>query len=140
MKTKRNILPILVLLVFTLSSFIIKEKKTVVDSNNYYIYFYFHDKNDDKTIYISEAIHYEGNDKCGKDYNWSTEVKKIFMTYVEANYNDVSPYTIYTIPSNASYYYLSSKQEASEALNKWIVEEKRKGNSIVKTSFNHNCN
>jgi hypothetical protein len=139
MKTKRNLLPILALFVITLSSFITKEKKTSVDYNNFYIYLYFHDKNDDKVIYISEAMHYEGYDNCGKSYDWKAKAEKAFRAYVVANYNNVNPHYTYMIGSTTGYY-LSSKQEASEALNEWILEEKGKGNSISKTLFNFYCN
>lgn len=139
MKTKRTLLPFLALLVITLSSFISKEKKATVDSNNFYIYVYFHDKNDDNTIYVSDAIHYEGYEKCGKSYDWRPKAEKAFKAYVEANYNNVNPDYTYMIGSTTGYY-LSSKREANEALNKWMSEEKNKGNSITKTAFNYYCN
>lgn len=121
------------------SAFIAKEKKVPVDYNDFYIYVYFSDKNDDnKTIYVSDAIHYEGQEKCSQSYNWKPKVEKAFKAYIEANYNNVNPNYTYMIGSTTGYY-LSSNQEANEALNEWISKEKGRGNSITKTSFNYYC-
>lgn len=139
MKTKRIFLPFLTLLVITLSSFITNEKKVTADYNNFYIYVYFHDKNDDKTIYVSEAIHFEGENNCGKSYDWRPKVERAFRTYIEAKYSNVSPDYTYLIGSTSGNY-LSSKQEAYDALNKFISQEKNRGNSITKTPFNYSCN
>lgn len=137
---KKTVMLTAVILTIVLNSaFITKEKKSVTDYNNFYIYVYFSDKNDDnKTIYVSDAIHYEGQEKCSQSYNWKPKVEKAFKAYVEANYSNVNPNYTYMIGSTTGYY-LSSKQEANTELNKWISKEKERGNSITKTSFNYYC-
>lgn len=118
------------------SAFIAKEKKASADYKDFYIYVYFHDKNDYKTIYVSDAIHYEGEENCSQTYNWKPKVERAFRAYVESNYNATHDYT-YMIGSTTGNYL--SRQEASTALNEFIAEQNGKGNSVTHTSFNYYC-
>lgn len=139
MKTTKTFLPFLALLVIAFSSFTSKE---IAKANNkdFYIYLYCHDKKDYKTIYISEAIHFVGEDQCGQSYDWSPKVERAFVDHIKANYDNATPDFVYTLGSTVGSYMITSRQDASNKLNELISKEKQSGSNFTKTLFNYSCN
>ena len=140
MKTTKTFLPLLALLMIAFSSFKSKEKTTATNNKDFYIYFYCHDKKDYKTIYISEAIHFVGEDQCGQSYDWSPKVERAFVDHIKANFDNATPDYVYTLGSTFGSYMLTSRQDASNKLNEFIAKEKSSGSTFTKTTFNYSCN
>jgi hypothetical protein len=149
MKTKANILQktiaVMVLFVLFVSSTAFKDKaKIIAQDQGYYFFLEFQPGSSSdysNTRYISSIIYYEGYDGCGNDYDFKPKVQKAFENYIKANYNEsyVRHNRTFDKKTNSTDK-IKTTQQAKDVINKYVADEKAKGNTVVQTAFTYSCN
>lgn len=149
MKTKSHFLMKIItitlgaFLLLTTTAFVDKDKEIITEGLDYYFFLeYTPGSTSDysKTRYISSFIYYSGYDDCGNDYDFTPKAKRAFENHIKANYGE--SYVQHTRTHNQKLYStdkIKSTQQAREVLDKYLADQKGKGNDVVQTTFSYSC-
>lgn len=150
MKTKSHFLPKIItitlgaFLFLTSTAFVDNEKEINTEGLDYYFFLeYTPGSTSDysKTRYISSFIYYSGYGDCGNSYDFEPKAKKAFENYIKANHNEsyVKHTMTYSQKLNSTDK-IKSTQQAREVLDKYLADQKSKGNQVIQTNFSYSCN
>lgn len=114
------------------------------DENTYYIFYVPAVYTKNNTAYISEPCYYTNYNKCRNGYDFTSEARRLFSTYLKANYNDIFPngtQNMITIQfkQHSTTVYLKSKKDAYDRITALKAEILSKNSKIILTNFMHNC-
>lgn len=139
------ILSILACTILVSFSFITPNKNVTKNTDDLAYYFFLEftpgsTSDYSKTRYISNFIYYAGYDDCGNSYDFEPKAKRAFEDYIKANHNEsyVRPTMTYSKKLNSTDK-IKTNQQAREVLDKYLGDEKGKGNQVVQTNFSYTC-
>lgn len=129
-----------------LSSAFISNSKSEVKTSDDLAYYFFLEytpgstSDYSKTRYISSFIYYSGYDDCGNDYDFKPKAQRAFENHIKANYDE--SYVRHTLTYSQklnSTDKIKTNQQAREVLNKYLADQKSKGNQVIQTNFTYSC-
>ncbi|TVZ59287.1 hypothetical protein NA63_1815 [Flavobacteriaceae bacterium MAR_2010_105] len=143
---KKGISLLMIALTFVVSTAFISKNKNEVKTFDDLAYYFFLEytpgstSDYSKTRYISSFIYYTGYDDCGNSYDFEPKAKRAFENYIKANYDE--SYVKHTMTYNKklnSTDKIKSTQQAREVLDKYLTDQKSKGNQVMQTNFAFSC-
>jgi hypothetical protein len=138
-------LSILICTILVSYAFIAPDKNEVKSTDDLAYYFFLEYKpgstsDYSKKRYISNFIYYAGYNDCGYDYDLKTKAKRAFENHIKANYDEsyVQHTMTYSQKLNSTDK-IKSTQQAREVLDKYLADQKSKGNQVIQTNFTYSC-
>lgn len=93
-----------------------------------------------KTRYISNFIYYAGYNDCGNSYDFEPKAKRAFENFIKAKYNESNiKHTMTYSKKLNSTDKIKTNQQAREVLDKYLADQKSKGNQVFQTNFSYSC-
>lgn len=136
---------VIALTVAVSSAFITKPTSEVKNTDDLAYYFFLEytpgsTSDYSKTRYISSFIYYAGYDDCGNSYDFEPKAKRAFENFIKAKYNE--SYVKHTMTNSQklnSTDKIKTTQQAREVLDKYLSDQKSKGNQVIQTNFSYSC-